>query len=143
MKTRVINHTEPFFDLTRQMNKKTVHETSANGFIFKSEILMGLESDKVSFTEGSGKLAPSTKPLDGKSKLQIGKRTILQIDNLTGEVTALKKPFFVSWKKTLKKADEAIKFLLQNINNPEAVKKRIIRIQGFTEDGFKKLKNIK
>ena len=121
------------------LNRETV--TNIKGNTFYSEIPNTLKIDKnITFYDKRYYMmpAPANKQIVGNSKLIIG-RTDLLINNKTGEIVRYKKPFWASWKKVLRKAENALKTFNEELDNPKVVEKQVIKLAGLTKDGVKSL----
>lgn len=57
------------------------------------------------------------------------KKSQIQISN--NQIKPIKKPFFSTWKGTLKKMNNMIKTVIENYNNPQVVKKNKVNIAIF------------
>ena len=122
--------------LLSKMNKETVVQQGEN--TFKSDILTGVNigGDGL-FIDRRFLLAPSDN-LIGFSELNIGKTKLL-IDNMSGSVNAIKKPFYKNWSDIIKKAADLIKTAADNFDNKNVVEKRFTGIAGFTQKGSDKI----
>jgi len=74
----------------------------------------------------------------GKTQIEFNNRTVA-IDNETGEITAVKKPWYVSVRQVLRKMDKYLKIINSNFDNDETVIKNSFNIHGFTEKGLERL----
>ena len=83
--------------------------------------------------------APS-KDLTGFSELVTGKTELL-LDNMSGAVKALHKPFFKRWSGIMKNAEEILKTAVENFDNNEVVEKRFLGVKGFTQKGSEIIQN--
>ena len=129
-------------ELLKLMNEKTIY--SSNGYTFSSAVYNAISDSKqkIKFQDGRIYLGDKLKQknLQGKVLITVGK-TEMAIDNKTGEILDYHKPFYTSWKNVLSKVGTALEFFRQNFNNKELVQQRVLRIQGFTEQGLNKLMN--
>ena len=105
---------------------------------FKSDILTGVNigGDGL-FIDRRFLVGPSNK-LIGFSELDMGKTKLL-IDNMSGRVNAIRKPFYKNWSGIIKKAADLIKTAVDNFYDKNVVEKRFIRIAGFTQKGINKI----
>ena len=125
--------------LLNKMNNETVY--NATGDTFESKVLGRINiKNEAGFTDKRFLLAKSNK-LFGESTLDFDK-TKLVIDNTNGEITEYKKPFFKSWREVLSKAEDLIFTAVNNFDNNEIVKKKFVKVSGFTSEGAQKLQNI-
>ena len=123
--------------LLKKMNNETVY--NATGDTFESKVLGRINiNNEAGFTDKRFLVAKSDE-LFGESTLNFDK-TELVIDNTSGEIKEHRKPFFKSWKKVLSKAEELISTAIDNFDNNDVVRKRFIKIGGFTRKGAEKLK---
>ena len=65
----------------------------------------------------------------------------IQIDN-NGNVNLIKKPFFASWKRTLKNISNMLEDITTNYNDKDIVKKRVVRILCFSKKDSERLAKI-
>ena len=65
----------------------------------------------------------------------------IQIDN-NGNVNLIKKPFFASWKRTLKNISNMLEDITTNYNDKDIVKKRVVRILCFSKKDAERLAKI-
>lgn len=130
--------------LLEYMNEKTKY--SSNGNCFKTTIYKALINDKgnVKFQDGRMYLGDKLKrkELKGEALLTIGK-TELVIDNKTGEIIDYYKPFYKTWKGIMKKIGKYLEFFKNNLNDEKLVIQKKITMQGFTEQGLKKFRQLK
>jgi len=130
--------------LMNKMNDGTTY--SSNGDFFKSTIFKELstKNNRVKFQDGRIYLGDKLKRKDlkGEALFTIGK-TELVIDNKTGEIIDYYKPFFTSWKTVMKKAEKYLEFFKENFDNETLVKQKMLSMQGFTEQGQKKIEKLK
>ena len=130
--------------LLETMNDKMTYNT--NGDCFKVTIYKALVNDKgnVKFQDGriyfGDKL--KRKELKGEALFTIGK-TELVIDNKSGEIIDYYKPFYKTWKGIMKNIGKYLEFFKNNLNDEKLVKQKQISMQGFTEQGLKKFKQLK
>ena len=110
--------------LLHKMNNETVMDCTETTFAFY---------DRRFFC------APS-KDLTGFSELVTGKTELL-LDNMSGAVKALHKPFFKRWSGTMKNAEEILKTAVENFDNNEVVEKRFLGVKGFTQKGSEIIQN--
>ena len=59
------------------------------------------------------------------------------------EIKLQKKPFYLTWKRTLKKMNSMLENTIQNINNREIVDKRILNIIVFPQEFIERLRKIR
>ena len=59
------------------------------------------------------------------------------------EIKLQKKPFYLTWKRTLKKMNSMLENTIQNINNREIVDKRILNIMVFPQEFIERLRKIR
>ena len=122
--------------LLSKMNKETVLQQGEN--TFKSDILTGVNigGDGL-FIDRRFLVGPSNK-LIGFSELDMGKTKLL-IDNMSGRVNAIRKPFYKNWSGIIKKAADLIKTAVDNFDDKNVVENRFTRIAGFTQKGLNKI----
>ena len=82
---------------------------------------------------------PYKEQMKGFSVLKFG-RTMLNIDNESGEIIYHKKPFYKPWFIVLRKAEEVLNDLRAYFNQPDVVQRECIQIQDLTPEGAKKMK---
>lgn len=58
------------------------------------------------------------------------------------ELQLQKKPFYLTWKRTLKNINSMLKKTIENINNSEIVTKRVVNILCFPKDTVERLAKI-
>ena len=68
-------------------------------------------------------------------------KTELLLDNMSGAVKALHKPFFKRWSGIMKNAEEILKTAVENFDNNEVVEKRFLGVKGFTQKGSEIIQN--
>ncbi len=66
----------------------------------------------------------------------------VEIDNKSGEVKGLDKPFFSTWTKVIGKVEQAIQRFAENFENSKYVKRGYTSLIGLTKDGETKINNI-
>ena len=66
----------------------------------------------------------------------------VEIDNKSGEVKGLDKPFFTTWTKVIKKVEQSIQRFAENFENSKYVKRGYISLIGCTKDGETKINKI-
>ena len=66
----------------------------------------------------------------------------VEIDNKSGEVKGLDKPFFSTWTKVIGKVEQAIQRFAENFENSKYVKRGYVSLIGCTKDGETKINNI-
>ena len=135
--------------LLRKMDEETVYKS--NEYHFESSRVNRLticdtknicdKAELVDTRRFFGKI-PEKNMLDKETLLTIGK-TELVINNRSGEIIDYYKPFFKSWKKVIKQAEQAITDFLTFYNKPEMVMKHRFGIEGFTKKGFEALEKLK
>ena len=59
------------------------------------------------------------------------------------EIKLQKKPFYLTWKRTLKNINAMLENTIRNINNSEIVDKRVLNIMTFPKDFIERLSKIK
>ena len=59
------------------------------------------------------------------------------------EIKLKKKPFYLTWKRTLKNINSMLENTIQNINNREIVDKRILNIIVFPQEFIERLRKIR
>lgn len=124
--------------LLRKMNNETVMDCTET--TFSSKMLTGIKINKDSaFYDRRFFCAPS-KDLTGFSELVTGKTELL-LDNMSGAVKALHKPFFKRWSGIMKNAEEILKTAVENFDNNEVVEKRFLGVKGFTQKGSEIIQN--
>ena len=123
--------------LLYEMNHQTTFSLNADKTETLSNVLSSLNiTDKYRFVDNRFYIMPLEEPQKHycDCTLQIGK-TLLNINSSTGEIVSYKKGFFKTWKSILSEAENLMKIFLQNINNPEVVKKDFIPILNYTKKG--------
>ena len=58
------------------------------------------------------------------------------------ELQLQKKPFYVSWERTLKNINLMLQNTIQNINNREIVTKKVVNIFGFSKETVERLSKL-
>lgn len=122
--------------LLEKMNGETVFQCSEN--TFKSDMLTGLNIKKKGDFYDLRCLTRKSNNLKGCSELNMGKTTLL-IDNETGSVKPIKKPFYKTWSNILQQVTDLIKTAVDNFDDKNVVEKRFIGISGFTQKGSDKI----
>lgn len=79
--------------------------------------------------------------MQGKTLIST-KNAQVEIDNKSGEIKGLDKPFFSSWTKVIGKVEEAIQRFAENFENSKYVKRGYISLIGLTKNGETKLTRI-
>ncbi len=125
--------------LLNRMNSRTTYQESKTDF--SSKLVGGLSIQEKAFFSDKRYLLSPAKKMFGISTLEFG-NVKLTFDNQTGEIIEHKKPFFKSWKKTLKQAGELLSKAKSNFDNASIIVKKVINISGFTNYGAKKLSDI-
>ncbi len=59
------------------------------------------------------------------------------------EIQLQKKPFYQTWKRTLKNINTMLQKTIENIDNPDIVRKKVANILCFPKDFVERLSNIK
>ena len=67
------------------------------------------------------------------SELGIVQRNGAEINIVKGEVQQAKQPFYMTWKRTLKKINTMLKNIDKNLDNDKVVTKQILNIVTFPE----------
>lgn len=80
-------------------------------------------------------------PPSGYSSVEFNK-VRLNIDNATGLIMNVEKPWYKSLNKIIKKAEKYIQTAIVNFDNKNVVSKHFLSMTGFTEKGLKKLSNL-
>ena len=57
------------------------------------------------------------------------------------ELQLQKKPFYLTWKKTLKNINTMLENTIENIDNEKVVTKKVVRILCFPKEAIEKLRN--
>lgn len=65
-----------------------------------------------------------------------------KIDIVEGEVRQVKKPFYLTWKRTLKNIDNMLGKVEENLENEKVVKKNIVNILCFPKSFAEKIDEI-
>ena len=103
---------------------------------------------KISYKDGKAILeddrqlkekVPFEKQMQGFSVLRIGKNTILDIDNESGEIIDYIKPKFKPFFLVLKKAESVLANIRTNFNLKEVVKKEYLTLNYLTPEGLRKV----
>lgn len=117
-----------------------------NDFCWSSEFIKSvtLKNENVKVTDGRMLLdkVPQEDQLIKESMIDVGK-TELVIDNKSGEIIDYYKKFYTPWSKVLKKLEQGLETIKENLNNPEVVKKQWLGMSGFTSKGAQKLQEVK
>lgn len=124
-----------------KMNRET--STIQDGDYFKHTITTKLHfKNNVTFEDERRltKRVPFEEQMQGFSNLKIGKKTVLDIDNETGEIIDYKKPFYKPLFWVLRKAENILCDLRTNFNLAPAVEKERLTIQKLTPEGQTKMK---
>lgn len=74
----------------------------------------------------------------GKTQIEFDNKTIA-IDNKTGEITKIQKPWYSSVRSILKKMDKYLENINSNFENQDVVTKKTLNIHGFTPKGLNKI----
>ena len=82
---------------------------------------------------------PFVEQMQGFSVLKIGKKTVLDIDNESGEIIDYKKPRFKPFFLVLRKAESVLAEIRTNFNLKEVVKKEYLTLNDLTPEGLKKV----
>ncbi|MBR6127204.1 hypothetical protein IKQ21_05915 [bacterium] len=59
------------------------------------------------------------------------------------ELKLQKKPFYMTWKRTLKNINSMLESTIKNINNEEIITKRVVNIFVFSKDMIERLSKIR
>ena len=62
-----------------------------------------------------------------------------KIDIREGEIKQVKKPFYMTWNRALKKVDKMMQNMEENLDNEKVVTKRIVNILCFPKEFVEKL----
>ena len=100
---------------------------SANGCIFQSDVFLHGKNDKTA----SGRI--------GTTEIEFKNGNIIKVDNETGEITKIKKPWYTSIRSVFKKMDKCLSILNSNFDNDYIVTKNSLKIHGFTEKGLQEI----
>ena len=75
------------------------------------------------------------------NQLGVIERNGSEINITNGEVRQVKKPFYMTWNRALKKINTMLGNVEENLDNEKVVKKRVVNILTFPENLIKKLQN--
>ena len=101
-------------------------------------------NDKASF-EDERRLktkVPYNEQMQGFSVLRIGKNTVLDIENETGEIIDYKKSRFKPFFLVLRKAESVLLNIRTNFNLTEVVKKEYLTLNDLTPEGLKNVRRL-
>lgn len=73
------------------------------------------------------------------SEFGLVERNGTEIDIVEGEVRQIKKPFWMTWKRALKKINKMMGNMEENLDNEKVVKKNTVNILCFPKDFAKRL----
>ena len=65
-----------------------------------------------------------------------------KIDIIDGKIRQVKKPFYMTWKRTLKNIDKMLGNVEENLDNEKVVKKNIVSFLCFPKDFAKRVDDI-
>ncbi len=129
--------------LLNKMNESSTY--NSNGYYFRANIFkeISTKNHKVKFRDGRMFLENkiNQKEIDGETLFTIG-RTELVISNKTGEIIDYYKPLFSTWKNIIKNIGKYLEFFKNNFDNMELVEHKSLPIQGLTEKGLKKFRQL-
>lgn len=119
-------------ELLPKMNKQAVY--IANDTNYKSSVLKELRVDSFRLIDGRNllKQVPKNEQLQKETLIELD-LTQLVISNKDGEIIDDNKTIFTSWNKLLKKLSEKIKFISENFDNTDVVKRTRLSSSGLTE----------
>ena len=112
---------------------------------FKSTIITKLHyGDNITFEDERHltKKLMQNEQMQGFSVLRLGKKTILDIDNKTGEIIDFIKPFYKPWFLVLKQAENILSAMRTNFYDETSITKDKLTINKLTPEGSKKIKQM-
>jgi len=80
--------------------------------------------------------------IQGFSVLKIGKKTVLDIDNKSGEIIDFIKPFYKPWFFVIKQAERILSDMRTNFYDISIVRKESLTVNELTPDGKIKIKQL-
>lgn len=75
----------------------------------------------------------------GTTEIEFKNGNIIEVNNETGEITKIKKPWYTPIHRILKKMDKYLTAINSNFDNDYIVTKSSLKIHGFTEKGLQKI----
>lgn len=121
--------------LLPEMNKQAVYV--ANDINYKSSFLKELKVDNFTLIDGRMllKQVPKNEQLQKETLIEFGK-TQLVINNKDGEIIDYTKSALTPWNALLKNVSKYIKFIAENFDNTNLVKRTRLNSNGLTEEGL-------
>ncbi len=109
------------------MNSKTRYaETNSS---FSSEILAQVKAANGVMTDCAMWVKPDSNVLNGRTQIELGKSSVF-FDSKDGKVISIKKPFYMTWNKLVKKITKFVDTVQTNYQNDDLVQKRFIKYNG-------------
>lgn len=124
-----------------KMNSATQKTTNGDHLLTKINTKVHLNHNEATFEDERRlkEILPFDKQMQGFSNLRIGKKTVIDIDNQTGEIIDYVKPVYQPFYFMLKKAERILATIRTNFNLPEVVQKEFLTINDLTPEGQKKI----
>lgn len=127
--------------LTEMMHKDTVY--LENGDTYTAQIVKSIRTKDISMS-----MKPLTALVTGKhlsngtTEVQMNRRKKVVIDNATGQIVKLNKPFFLRTTRIVEDLSKGLNVLTNNYNDESIVKKTVQTAQGFTNSSHNHLMGI-
>ena len=126
-----------------KMNHNTGYINGGNVFSTSHLTRLRLCDDSATFYDSRFllKKVKDNEQMQGKTLIST-RNAQVEIDNKSGEVKGLDKPFFSTWTKVIKKVEQTIQKFAENFENSKYVKRGYVSLIGLTKDGETKINNI-
>ena len=126
-----------------KMNHNTGYINGGNVFSTSHLTRLRLCDDSATFCDSRFLLkeVKDNEQMQGKTLIST-RNAQVEIDNKSGEVKGLDKPFFSTWTKVIAKVEQAIQRFAENFENSKYVKRGYVSLIGLTKDGETKINNI-
>ena len=123
------------------MKTEAIKESIINNYKILSAKSKVKSADNIITTWGLN-YRKNDKQIGFVNELGLIQRKKAKIEIKDDEIKVLKKPFFSTWKKTLKNMNEMLETIITNLNNPSVVSKRYVKVLCFPKDFIEKLSKL-